>query len=71
MAIHATATRGVLRNQLRIPTREADFLISTACAEGKANGVPNETSPLFGTLVTVHHAGTNAVGINTFTIEIH
>ena len=66
MAITGEIVHKVLHNNLRIPTREADFLINTAHDDGKCSGVPNETSPLFGALVTIHHAGDSL-----FTIEIH
>ncbi len=64
MAVTADATVTALET-LQLNTREAQFLVSTAHDDGKADGIP-VYPPLSGLIITVHHAGNDR-----YTIEIH
>lgn len=65
-AITRTTVARIMHDVLRIPTGETEFLLNTARDDGKADGIPDETSPLSGAILTVHHAGNEL-----FSLEIH
>lgn len=66
MALNRQATIGVLQIMRVATTAEIYRLLSDAMVNGHATSVPTNPSQMSGTLVTVHHAGSEH-----YTVEIH